>query len=353
MLVGREGWTLDGIADLRAFAEAWQLPTIATVRAQDMLDNHAPTYVGYLGVGANPALLARVKAADCLLVVGSRLDGLSTAGYSLVSSPRPQQTMIHVYPDPDELGRIYQADLLINATLPEFAAAARALPPLDSHRWTAWREAARLEYKAYCQVTPSPGEVNLGEIVAYTRRRLPPEAITTTGAGNYTAWVARFFDFTLPRTQLAPISGAMGYGVPASVTAKLLHRDRPVVSFAGDGCFLMNGQELATAVRYNLGIIFIVVNNEMYGTIRMHQERQFPAHVHGTSLTNPNFAEYARAFGAQGAVVERTEDFANAFEQALAANRPTLIEVRVSPEAILPSQTLSQLRSGAMKLRSF
>lgn len=347
LLVGREGESPAGIADLRAFAAANQLPAVTTARAQDMLDNRSLTYVGSLGVGVNPVLLGRVREADLLLVVGSRLDGLSTAGYSLLDIPRPQQTMIHVYPDPAELGRIYQADLLINATLPEFAAAVRALKPVASARWSAWRELLRQDYETYRQPPPAPGAVNLSEIVAHLSQQLPPGTIITTGAGNYTAWVQRFFQFSTPRTLLGPISGAMGYGVPAAVAAKIVHPERVVVSFSGDGCFLMNGQELATAMHYGLAIIFIVVNNGMYGTIRMHQERHFPGRVYGTSLTNPNFADYARAFGASGEVVKRTADFAGAFERALRAERPVLIELRVDPEAIMPGKKLSELRTDA------
>jgi acetolactate synthase-1/2/3 large subunit len=245
------------------------------------------------------------------------------------------------------LGRIYQADLLINATLPEFAAAARALEPVDGMPWSDWRELLRRDYEAYRQSPPAPGAVNLAEIVAHLSRRLPPGSIITNGAGNYTAWVHRFFQFSTPYTQLGPISGAMGYGVPAAVAAKVVHPERIVVSFSGDGCFLMNGQELATAMHYGLNIIFIVVNNGMYGTIRMHQERRFPGRVHGSSLSNPNFADYARAFGAYGVAVARTEDFAAAFEQALQAERPALLELRVDPEAILPGQCLSELKTAA------
>jgi acetolactate synthase-1/2/3 large subunit len=343
LIVGREGWTPEGISDLRAFATAHQLPTVVAVRAQDMIDNHSPLYAGSLGLGANPALLKHIEAADFLLVVGTRLDGLSTAGYSLLDIPRPKQTMAHIYPDPTELGRIYQADLLINATLPEFAAAAGAMNSANSQRWSAWADLLRQDYELYRQPPSSPGDVNLGEIVAHLSRRLPSDAIITTGAGNYTAWVHRFFQFSTPRTQLGPISGAMGYGVPAAVAAKVVHPERTVVSFSGDGCFLMNGQELATAMQYGLNIIFIVVNNGMYGTIRMHQERHFPERVHGTSLTNPNFADYAGAFGAHGTVVERMADFAAAFGRALQAERPALIELRVDPEAILPGQRLSEI----------
>jgi acetolactate synthase-1/2/3 large subunit len=248
--------------------------------------------------------------------------------------------MVHVYPDSVELGRIYQADLLINATMPEFAAAVAALKPIQTPGWLEWGHLLRQTYETHLQPPPSSAAVNLAEIVSYLSRHLPPGAIVTTGAGNYTAWVHRFFQFSSPRTQLGPISGAMGYGVPAAVAAKVLHPERVVISFSGDGCFLMNGQELATAVQYGLPVIFIVVNNGMLGTIRMHQERHFPGRVYATALTNPNFADYACAFGATGAVVERTGDFAPAFEQALQADRPALIELRVDPAEIMPGQWL-------------
>jgi acetolactate synthase-1/2/3 large subunit len=224
---------------------------------------------------------------------------------------------------------------------------------VDGKRWAGWAEAARAEYLKYLEPTPMPGPINLGEIVAYLRERLPAESIITNGAGNYTAWVHRFYEFSIPRTQLAPISGAMGYGLPAAIAAKVVHPERIVVSFAGDGCFLMNGQELATAVHYGLNVVFIVVNNNMYGTIRMHQERHYPGHVHGTSLTSPDFAAYARAFGAYGEVVERTEDFGDAFERALRADRPALLELRIDPEAITPDTTLSAVRDEALRARTF
>jgi acetolactate synthase-1/2/3 large subunit len=343
MIVGREGWSSEGIADLRVFAAANELPSISTGRAQDIMDNASPLYGGSLGVGVNPELSGRVREADFLLVVGSRLEGPSTARYTLLDIPRPRPLMAHVYPDPAELGRVYQADVLINATMPEFAAAARAMEPVRGARWAAWREQLRSSYQAHREPVASPGDVNLSEIVRYLGERLPSNAVIANGAGNYTAWVHRFFSFSEPRTQLAPIGGSMGYSVPAAITAKLRYPERIVVSFSGDGCFLMNGQELATAAQYRLPIVFIVVNNGMYGTIRMRQEREFPGRVHGTSLVNPDFADYARAFGAQGEVVSRTEEFAGAFERALEATRPALIELRVDPEAILPGQRLSEL----------
>jgi acetolactate synthase-1/2/3 large subunit len=344
LIVGREGWTLEGIADLREWVAAIQIPVVAAVRAQDMIDNHASHYIGYLGVGANPKLVQRIKESDLILAVGTRLDGLSTQGYTLLDVPHPKQKFVQVYPDPSELGRIYQGELLIEASLTEFArVVGRGAWSVGGEKWKAWLMEGRKDYEEYQRVVSAPGEVNTSEIVTWLRRRLPADSVITTGAGNYTSWVHRFYEWSVPRTQLGPVNGAMGYGVPAAIAAKIVHPERTVVSFAGDGCFLMNGQELATAMQYNLPIIFIVINNSMYGTIRMHQERNFPKRVHGTTLINPNFADYAKAFGAQGEVVDRTEDFAAAFERAVAANKPALIELRVSGEAILPGKELSNV----------
>jgi acetolactate synthase I/II/III large subunit len=242
--------------------------------------------------------------------------------------PRPRQKLIHVFPEPSELGRVYQADLPILAGMAEFAAAARAMPPVDGVRWAAWANAARADYERYLHHEPRDGALDLGAVFAYLRQRLPSDAIVTNGAGNYTAWCHRFLQFSVYRSQVAPINGTMGYGVPAAVAAKLVHRERIVVAFAGDGCFLMNGQELATAMRYGLNIIVVLINNAMYGTIRMHQERRFPGRQIGTDLSNPDFARYAEAFGAYGQVVLRTEEFAPAFERAAAAGRPALLELR-------------------------
>jgi acetolactate synthase-1/2/3 large subunit len=351
MMVGLGGWTPEAAQDIRAFAGANNLPSVAAFRSQDLIDNRAGYYLGATGVGGNPALDERVKSADFLLIVGARADELTTRGYTMIAIPRPKQKMVHVYPDPDELGRVYQADLLINATMPEFAAAAKQLPPLDGTRWAAWVKAGRETYVNYVKPTAAPGQVNFAEILAYLNKNVPANTLITNGAGNYTAWVHRFYEFSEPGTQVAPISGAMGYGVPAAIGAKLVYPERMVLAFAGDGCFLMNGQELATAVQYGLNIIFIVVNNNMLGTIRMHQERNFPGRVSGTTLVNPDFAAYARAFGAYGEVVERTEDFPAAFERALAARRPALIELRVDPEALTPNATLSGTREAALSRR--
>jgi len=343
-IVGQCGWTVDGLAALQTFIEKAQLPTAAAFRCQDLIDNGSDCYIGATGVGANPQLNARVQEADLVLLIGARPDALTVSRYALLDVPQPRQRLGHVYPDPDELGRIYQADLPICATLSEFAHALQSLDPVDGAAWEKWRQAGRAEYLQYIQPTATPGAVNFGEVLAHLRERLPADAIQTNGAGNYTAWCHRFGSFSQPRTQLAPIVGSMGYGVPAAVAAKAVHPERVVVAFAGDGCFLMNGQELATAMKYGLNFICIVVNNNMLGTIRMHQERHYPERISGTTLVNPDFSAYAAAFGAHGEVVERTEDFPAAFERALASGKPALIELRVDPEALTPTQSLSEVR---------
>ncbi len=328
MIVGGGDWSAGAADDIRAFAQANRLPAVASFRAQDIIDNRAAEYVGALGVGGNPALKGRIVQADLLLVAGDRLSEMITDDYQLLSVPRPRQQLIHIFPEPSELGRVYQADLPILSGMAEFAAAARAMPPVDGARWAEWAAAARADYMRYLQHQPTDGALDLGAVFAYLRERLPRDAIITNGAGNYTAWCHRFLQFSVYRSQVAPINGTMGYGVPAAVAAKLAQPERMVVAFAGDGCFLMNGQELATAMRHELNIIVIVINNASYGTIRMHQERRFPNREIGTSLVNPDFARYAEAFGAYGEVVTRTAEFAPAFERAAAAGRPALLELR-------------------------
>lgn len=345
MIAGYCGWTVAGIANLRAFVAENNIPVAASFRCQDLIDNECPQYVGSTGVGGNPQLDARVRDADLLLLVGTRPDALTVARYGLMDVPRPRQKLVHVYPDGNELGKVYQADVPVLATLDEFAAAARQMQLLDSAAWSPWLRAARREYEAYIQPTEVPGAVNFGEVLTWLAQRLPTDAIITNGAGVYTAWCHRFGRFYEPFTQLAPIVGSMGYGVPAAVAAKVRHPERIVVSFAGDGCFLMNGQELATAMMYGLNFICVIVNNNMLGTIRLHQERHYPGRVSGTTLVNPDFADYARAFGAHGEVVVATSDFPAAFERALASGKPALIELRVDPEALSPTETLSGVRS--------
>jgi len=280
--------------------------------------------------------------------VGPRLGEWTTVNYTLIDIPRPKQQFIHVHTGAEELGRVYQADLLINSGMPEFAAAARALAPVRAP-WAEATLAARADYEAWQQPVAAPGALNLSEVIAFLRGRLPPDTIITNGAGNFSLWVHRFYQYTGFRTQLGPTSGAMGYGVPSGVAAKLVHPERPVISFAGDGDFQMSGQELATAMQYDARVIFIVVNNGIYGTIRMHQERHFPGRVSGTEIRNPDFAALARAYGLYAEIVGKTADFAAAFERAWNAPTASLLELRIDPDAISPRTTLSAIRAEALK----
>jgi acetolactate synthase-1/2/3 large subunit len=347
VVVGGAPWTGQAHDDLAAWCEESDLPVASAWRCQDYVDNASPVYIGHVGLGPDPRLAARFRDADVLLAVGARLGEITTSGYTLMDVPRSRQTLIHVQPDPDELGRVYQPDVAINAGPSQFAAALRHVLPLESSAWRAETEQGRKDYLENLRHIALPGELNMGDVMAYLRERLPADAIVTNGAGNFSVWAHRFYEFRRFRTQLAPISGAMGYGVPAAVSAKLLHPERIAVAFAGDGDFLMTGQELATAVQYGTAIVVLVVNNGMYGTIRMHQERHYPGRVSGTDLVNPDFAALARAYGAHGAVVERTDEFPAAFEAALASGTPALIELRVDPEALTPRHTLTEIREAA------
>ncbi|MFL5443476.1 MAG: thiamine pyrophosphate-binding protein [Myxococcales bacterium] len=351
VLVGGSGWTAQACDDLRRFAEAWQLPVTCAFRFQDTFDNGHPLYAGDVGIGINPKLAQRIRDADVALVFGARLGEITTSGYSLFEVPVPRQRLVHAHCGAEELGRVYAAELPVNSGMPELAAALAGLQPEAPPVWASESAAARAEYLAWTTPVPIPGPVQLAEIVRSLRDRLPPDAIVANGAGNYTSWVHRFHQYRRFKTQLGPTSGAMGYGVPAAIAAKSLHPDRIVIAFAGDGCFLMTGQELATAVRHRLAIVVIVVNNSQYGTIRMHQERHYPGRVHGTALVNPDFAAYARAFGAHGELVQATAEFAPAFDRALAAGGPALIEIRIPEEAITPSTTLAAIRARSLEER--
>ncbi|MFL5293854.1 MAG: thiamine pyrophosphate-binding protein [Myxococcales bacterium] len=351
VLVGGSGWTAQACDDLRRFAEAWQLPVTCAFRFQDTFDNGHPLYAGDVGIGINPKLAQRIRDADVALVFGARLGEITTSGYSLFEVPVPRQRLVHAHCGAEELGRVYAAELPVNSGMVELAAALARLQPETSPVWASESAAARAEYLAWTTPVPIPGPVQLAEIVRSLRDRLPPDAIVANGAGNYTSWVHRFHQYRRFKTQLGPTSGAMGYGVPAAIAAKSLHPDRIVIAFAGDGCFLMTGQELATAVRHRLAIVVIVVNNSQYGTIRMHQERHYPGRVHGTALVNPDFAAYARAFGAHGELVQATAEFAPAFDRALAAGGPALIEIRIPEEAITPSTTLAAIRARSLEER--
>ncbi len=345
MILGGSGWTAKACEGIEAFAEANHVPVGASFRCQHLFDNTHPIYVGDIGIGINPKLAQRIRDADLLLVVGARLGEMTTSGYTLVDIPTPRQNLVHVYPGAEELGRVYQPRLAINASMPAFAAAAQALEPVDAIAWEAWTADARADYLANIVPQHGPGDLQLSEVVFWLRQHLPADAIITNGAGNYTAWVHRYFQYRSFRSQLAPTSGSMGYGVPAAIAAKAQHPERTVVCFAGDGCrFLMTGQELATAVQYRLNIIVLIINNGMYGTIRMHQERHYPGRVIATDLVNPDFVALAKAYGAYGERVERTADFPPAFERALSANKPALLDLLIDPEAITPRASLSDIR---------
>ena len=343
-ILGGGGWTPAATRGIGAFLAANGIPAGAAFRRQDVLDNDAPTYVGDVGIGINPKLAQRVRDADLLLAIGPRLGEMTTSGYTLLEVPTPRQTLVHVHPGAEELGRVYQADLPILAGPEELAAAVEGLR-VES-RWEEWRAAARADYEAWREHEPMPGDLDLGDVIAHLRERVP-DAIVTNGAGNHTVWIHRFWRFHDFPSQLAPTSGAMGYGLPAALAAKAVAPERPVLCFSGDGDFLMLGQELATAVQHDLQVVVLVVDNGMYGTIRMHQERTFPGRVVATDLVNPDFAAYAQAFGAHGENVTRTEDFPAAFERALGSAKPAVLGLRIDPEAITPRTTLSALRQAA------
>jgi len=347
VVVGGGGWTPQAAADLQAWAEASELPVAASFRRQDYLDNTSPSYAGALTIGHPPALAARLRDADLLLAVGTRLGDIVTRGYTTLAPPRTPQTFVHVHADPDELGRVYEPDVPIVADSTAFVAGMRALPPLDGSARAAWTESAHTAYLASLEHPRGPGALDLGDVIAHLRERLPADAILTNGAGNFSVWTHRFYAFRRYGTQLAPCSGAMGYGVPAAVAAKVVHPDRVVVCVAGDGDFLMSAQELAAAVQERTSIVVLLVDNGMYGTIRMHQERQFPGRVVGTDLVNPDFVALAQSYGAYAERVQRSADFGDAFERALGSGRPALLHLPVDPEAITPSATLSEIRSGS------
>jgi acetolactate synthase-1/2/3 large subunit len=347
VVLGGSGWTAEACADMRRFVEANSLPVACAFRFQDLFDNRHAQYVGDVGVGINPILAERVRTADVLLVVGARMGEMTTSGYTLIDSPVPRQKLVHVMTGTRELGRVYQAEIPILASMGRFARAAAAMAPLGASAWKSSVAEARADYLAWTARREIPGKVQMWDIVDWLDKHLPEDAILTNGAGNYTTWLHRFHRYTGFRTQLAPTSGAMGYGVPAAIAAKIAEPHRTVVAFAGDGCFLMAGQELATAVQYGAAVIVVVVNNGMYGTIRMHQEKHYPGRVHGTDLVNPHFAAYARSFGAAGEIVEETAQFGPAFERCVASGKPAVIDVRIDPQAITPNTTLDAIRAAA------
>lgn len=347
-ILGGTRWTKQAVTEFEDFANRWKLPIGCSFRRQMLFDHLNASYAGDVGIGINPALSREIKEADLVLLIGGRFSEMPSSSYTLLDVPYPSQTLVHVYPDPSELGRVYRPDLAICAAPVEFVGALKALKAPEQPVWAARTEAMHAAYLSWSTPpTQGPGAVRMGPIMDWIEANTAEDTIFTNGAGNYATWVHRFHRFRDFATQAAPTSGSMGYGLPAAVAAKALHPDREVICFAGDGCFMMHGQEFATAIRYDLPIIVCLVNNGIYGTIRMHQEREYPGRVSATDLTNPDFAAFARAYGGHGETVEATEDFAPAFERARASGKPSIIEIKLDPEAITPMKTLTQIREKA------
>ena len=340
-------WTPDGSAALQSFAEASDIPVLCVFRYQDQFDNHSPTFCGEAGVGMTPAVQHLMREADVILAVNARFGENSTLGYTLLNVPEPRQRLIHVHGSDRELGKVYIPELAIHAGPNAFAAAMAQAPV--SGAWASWRAEARAAFEAGFDLPDLPSPVDMGKVSAYLRHRLPDDAIVTNGAGNFTAWPNKFLKYGADQRLLAPQSGAMGYGVPASIAAKVAHPDRTVICFAGDGDFQMNCQELGSAMQAGAQPIVLILNNGTYGTIRMHQEKHYPERVSGTTLENPDFVMLAQAYGYHAERVETTEDFEAAFERALASDTGAVLDLAISSEALTPRQTLSQMRDAALK----
>jgi acetolactate synthase-1/2/3 large subunit len=349
IIVGGSGWSDATRLQLQEYAQSRSIPVTNSFRCQDFFDNEHPNYIGDLGLGVNPALTRRLQESDCLLVIGARLGEMTTGGFSLINIPNPTQRLIHVHAGAEELGHIYQPELAINASSDRFIAALAAVDfaaQAQTGRDTAIAPAHQ-DYLDWNRSISVAGEVQFSDIIHSVRNHSGDDTIICNGAGNNTGWLHRFFRYRSYRTQLAPTSGTMGYGLPAAIAAKLRYPDRCVVAVAGDGDFMMNGQELATAMQYQANIIVIVVNNGIYATIRMHQEREYPHRVIGTDMINPDFVALARAYGAHGELVVKTDHFEAAFERSKAAGKPALIEVRLDPEILTPTATVESLRAQA------
>ncbi|MEM8769455.1 MAG: thiamine pyrophosphate-dependent enzyme [Pseudomonadota bacterium] len=345
VLAGGSSWSASGVADLERFAERWNLPVAVTFRRQQLFDHDHSHYAGDCGIGINPALRRRIEAADLVLVLGSRFSEIPSQGYTLLEDPAATQRLVHVHVT--DTNRFPQAELTLRCH-PEHLLGKLMPQDGDYTQRTPWVAGARSDFERWSGQPPAtPGPLQIGQVILELRRQLPDDAIVTNGAGNYATWIHRFYRFRGHGTQLAPTSGSMGYGLPAAVAAALRFPDRPVVCAAGDGCFQMTGQELGTAAQHGARLIILVIDNGMYGTIRMHQERRFPARPHGTDITNPDFAALARAYGAHGALIENTAAFAPALAEALAFPGPSLLHLKIDPEAITPDQTLAELTGAA------
>jgi len=349
-LLGGSRWSQAACAAFARFAERFALPVATTFRRGHLFDALHPCYAGDFGIGPNPKLLARVTGADLVLLVGGRLSEMSSQGYTLFDIPEPQVKLVHVHPGAEELGRVYHPALAINASPTAFCSAVEGLQPPNEIAWRGESDTAHADYLAWTdKPTPQPGAVNLGAILVWLRETLDSDAILTNGAGNFAAWVHRFYRFRRYNSHVAPTSGSMGYGFPAALAMQTLYPERTVVCVAGDGDFLMTGQDFATAVQYGLPIIVVLADNSLYGTIRMHQEREYPGRVIATHLRNPDFAAYALAFGGYGALVEKTADFPAAFAQARASGKPSILHLKIDPDAITPGASLTAIREKALK----
>ena len=354
VIAGGGGWTVQAAQALQRFAENWQLPVGNAFRYQDTFDNHHPLYAGDVGIGISPKLAARVRESDLVIAIGPRLGEMTTSGYSLLEAPRSKQKLVHFHASAEELNRVYQADLALNATMNAAARSLEVLTAPTSVPWSEWTQAVHADYEANLEPQPLPGPIDMPAIVALLQQHLPADAVLTNGAGNFASWIHRFFRHhglaKGHKTQLAPTSGAMGYGVPAGIAANIA-TGRVAFTIAGDGDFLMNGQELATAVQHGGKSIIVLLNNGMYGTIRMHQEREHPGRVSGTRLANPDFCALARAYGYAAEQVRETSQFEAALLRALAAPTGTLIEIPLDPEVITTRGTLSAITRAAQARR--
>ena len=349
-VLGGSRWTEQAVADFGRYAEQLGLPVAVQFRRQPLCPPSHPCFVGDLGLGSNPALLNYVRdEADLVLLVGGRMSEIASQSYTLLDIPNPRQTFIHVHPDPEELNRVYRADVGINTSPTAFVEALAGQAPAHRADWQGDLSSLRNSFLTWTDPSrvKHPGDLQMGTVMAHLRDTLPEDAIMCNGAGNYATWLHRYYPFRRYNTQLAPTSGSMGYGLPAAVGAKRLYPERTVVCLAGDGCFMMHGQEFATAVQYNLPIVVLIIDNGMYGTIRMHQERHYPARVSATDLKNPDFARYAEAFGGYGEHVRNTEEFAPALARAIASGKPAILHCHLDPQAITPAATLDQIRSQA------
>jgi acetolactate synthase-1/2/3 large subunit len=352
VIVGGAGWSAVAAQALQRFAANWSLPVANAFRFQDTFDNHHALYAGDVGLGINPALAQRIRSADLILAIGPRLGEITSGGYALIEAPLPKQQLVHIHASAEELNRVFQADLAIQSSPAQAALALADLPAPDELHWADWAQACHADYFANLQPQTLPGSIDMPAIITVLQKHLPDDAVITNGAGNFASWMHRFFKYhgwaKGFKTQLAPTNGAMGYGVPAGISAAVT-TGRVVFTIAGDGDFLMNGQELATAVQYRAKTIILLLNNGMLGTIRMHQERDYPQRVAGTALVNPDFCALAQAYGYASVRIAQTNDFEPALLAALARSQGTLIEVMLDPQVITTRGTLDAITQAALE----